>query len=101
MPKPRGDVEISSSFYVLFLSQVWWDVYCVNEFVGGNSTPSPPPSSDREVYRKLTAERINTLQLNNPQHTHNTHLEAKAIKSIKTKLKDNEDMIAHTEKGAP
>jgi len=33
MPKPRGDVEISSPFYVLLLSQVWWDVYCVNEFV--------------------------------------------------------------------
>jgi len=29
-------------------------------------------STDREVYRKITAERINTLQLNNPQHTHNT-----------------------------
>jgi len=55
--------------------------------------------SEREVYRKLTAERINTLQLNNPQHTHNTHPEAKTIKSIKTKLKDNEAMIAHTNKG--
>ena len=55
--------------------------------------------SDREVHRKLTAEHINTLQLNNPQHTHNTHLEAKKIKSIKTKLKDNEAMIAHTDKG--
>jgi len=34
MPKPRGDVEISSSFDVLLLSYFWWDVYCVNEFVG-------------------------------------------------------------------
>ena len=57
------------------------------------------PSADREVYRKLTAERINTLQLNNPQHTHNTHLEAKTIKSIKTKLKENEAMLPHTDKG--
>jgi len=30
MPKPRGDVEISS-FYVILLSQIWWDVYWVNE----------------------------------------------------------------------
>ena len=33
MPKPRGDVEISSSFYVLFFKLNWWDVYWVNEFV--------------------------------------------------------------------
>ena len=32
MPKPRGDVEFSS-FYVLLLSKIWWDVYWVNEFV--------------------------------------------------------------------
>jgi len=31
MPKPRGDVEISSLFYVLLLSRIWWDVYWVNE----------------------------------------------------------------------
>jgi len=55
--------------------------------------------SDHEVYRKLTAERINTLKLNNPQHTHNTHPDAKIKKSIKTKLKDNEAMTAHTDKG--
>jgi hypothetical protein len=57
------------------------------------------PPSDREVYRKLTAERINTLQINNPPHTHNIHPEAKTIKSIKTKLKENEAMLAHTDKG--
>ena len=34
MPKPRGYVEISSSFYVLLLSKIWWDVCWVNEFVG-------------------------------------------------------------------
>jgi len=58
---------------------------------------SPPP--DSEVYRKLTAERINTLQLNNPQQTHNIHPETKKIKSIKRKFKDNEAMIAHTNQG--
>jgi len=39
MPTPRGDVEISSSFYVLLLSQIWWDVYWVNEFVGAYKIP--------------------------------------------------------------
>jgi len=33
MPKPRSDVEISSSLYVFLLSLIWWDVYWVNEFV--------------------------------------------------------------------
>ena len=33
MPKPRGDIKISPSFYVLLLSLLWWDVCCVNEFV--------------------------------------------------------------------
>jgi len=57
------------------------------------------PPSYHKVYRKLTAEFMNTLQLNNPEHTHNTHPEAKTIKSIKTKLQDNEAMIANTDKG--
>jgi len=34
MLKPRGDVEILSSFYVILLGYVWWDVCWVNEFVG-------------------------------------------------------------------
>jgi len=34
MPKPRSDVEIKSSFYLLLLSSIWWDVCWVNEFVG-------------------------------------------------------------------
>ena len=34
MPKLRGDVKILSPFYVLLLSQIWWDVYWVSEFVG-------------------------------------------------------------------
>ena len=28
MTKPRGDVEISSAFYVLLLREILWDVYC-------------------------------------------------------------------------
>jgi hypothetical protein len=32
------------------------------------------PPSEHEIYRKMTAERINTLQDNNkPPHTHTTH----------------------------
>jgi hypothetical protein len=43
------------------------------------------PASDRDVYRKLVAERITTLQKQNP--THRTHPEAKVIKSLQRKLK--------------
>ena len=56
------------------------------------------PPSEREVYRKLTAERINTLQKHNkPSHTHNTHSESKAIKSIKTKVGDHGAMITQAD----
>jgi hypothetical protein len=52
------------------------------------------PPAEREVYRNWTAERINVLKKNNnPQHTHSTHSETKTIKSIKTKLRDNEAII--------
>jgi len=34
MPKPRGDVEITSSFSCAFVKLNWWDVFWVNEFVG-------------------------------------------------------------------
>ena len=34
MSKPRGDDEISLSFYMLLFSLIWWDIYWVNEFVG-------------------------------------------------------------------
>jgi len=48
----------------------------------------------------MTAECINTLQLNNNSHPkHNAHPEARTIKTIKTKLKKNEAMITHTDKG--
>jgi hypothetical protein len=56
--------------------------------------------SDHDVYRKMTAEHINTLQLNNNSHPkYNAHPEARTIKTIKTKLKKSEAMITHTDKG--
>jgi len=58
------------------------------------------PPTDREVYRKLTAERISILiKENNPQCTQNTHPETKKVKSIKTKLKENEGMVTRADKG--
>jgi hypothetical protein len=48
----------------------------------------------------MTAECINTLQLNNYSHPkHNANPEATTIKTIKTKLKKNEAIITHTDKG--
>ena len=44
----------------------------------------------------MKAERINTLQENN---THNTKLESKIIRNIKTKLTDNSAMITQADKG--
>jgi len=55
------------------------------------------PSSDREVYRKLVADRINTLIMQNP--THQTHPEAKVIRSIQTKLKENNATVTQADKG--
>jgi hypothetical protein len=49
------------------------------------------PTNERDVYRKLVADHIDILQKQNP--THKTHPEAKVIKSIQRKLKDNEAMI--------
>jgi hypothetical protein len=57
------------------------------------------PTADRDVYRKLVAERIGTLQQNNPRPNHNTHPESITIKAIKTKLQENEAMIAKADKG--
>jgi hypothetical protein len=43
---------------------------------------------------------MSTLQKNkNPLHAHSTHAEARIIKNIKTKLKENEAMITHADKG--
>jgi hypothetical protein len=58
------------------------------------------PSNEREVYRKTVADRIHILQQNkssNPKH--DTHPETRQIKSIKTKLHDNEAMITRADKG--
>jgi hypothetical protein len=61
---------------------------------------SQPPPSDRDAYRKLTAEHITTLLLNNTSHTkQNTHLETTAIRAMQTKLKNNEAMTANANKG--
>ena len=58
------------------------------------------PPSEREIYRKMTAEHIDTLQDNNkPPHTHNTHSKSKTIRNIKTKLKENGPMITRADKG--
>jgi len=55
------------------------------------------PTTEREVYRKLVADRINTLIVQNP--THQTHPETKVIRSIQTKLKENNAMITRADKG--
>jgi len=48
----------------------------------------------------LTAARIITLiKENNTQHTHNTHPETNIVKSIKSKLNDNEVMVTRADKG--
>jgi hypothetical protein len=58
------------------------------------------PPTEWDVYRKLAAKRISTLQKNsNPLHTHNTHQETKLIESIKTKLHENKAMITRADKG--
>jgi len=46
------------------------------------------PHTDRDIYRKLAAECISTLQKNNtPLHRHRKHPEAKLIRSIKKSSK--------------
>ena len=58
------------------------------------------PPSDRDVYRKLAAERINTLvQNNNPRTEQNTHPETKTIKSLQAKLNHKDATIARADKG--
>jgi len=59
------------------------------------------PTTERDAYRKLVAKRIETLQRENktkPENRH-THPEAKIIKSIQTKLRDNNAVIARADKG--
>jgi hypothetical protein len=54
-------------------------------------------ATERDVYRKLVADRIDTLQRHNP--THRTHLEAKVINSIQRKLKNSDALITRVDKG--
>jgi len=55
------------------------------------------PTNEREVYRKLVADHIATLNQKNP--THNTHPEEKTIRSIQNKLSKNNAMITRADKG--
>ena len=55
------------------------------------------PTNERDVYRKLVAERVDKLQKQNS--THNTHSEAKLVHSIQRKLKEHEAMITRADKG--
>jgi len=55
------------------------------------------PSTEREVYRKLVADRINTLIMQNP--THQTQPETKVIRSIQSKLKENNATVTRADKG--
>jgi len=58
------------------------------------------PTTDRDVYRKLVADRINTLQRNcNPNPRHNTHPESRTIKTIQAKLQENNAIITRADKG--
>jgi hypothetical protein len=58
------------------------------------------PISERETYRQRTAERITILQDNNKLTPPNfsTQTERKTIQNIKTKLNNNEAMIAKADK---
>jgi hypothetical protein len=58
------------------------------------------PFNERDVYRKLVADRIDTLQRQNSSNpTRNTHPESKLIKSIQSKLQNNNTMITRADKG--
>jgi len=55
------------------------------------------PTNEREVYRKLTADRMDKLNQDNPHHK--THPEGKTIRSIQNKLSKNKAMIAKADNG--
>ena len=54
-------------------------------------------SSERDVYRKLVADRIGKLQQQNPSHE--PHPEIKLIKSIQAKPQENNATITWADKG--
>jgi hypothetical protein len=55
------------------------------------------PTNDRDTYRKLVANCLDTLQKRNPTHT--THPEIRTIKSIQRKLEAQDAMITRADKG--
>ena len=55
------------------------------------------PSNERDVYRKLVVDQIEKLKQQNPSDK--THPETKLIKSIRTKLVENNAMITRADKG--
>jgi hypothetical protein len=58
------------------------------------------PTNEREFYRKLVADRIEKMQRqHNSNTTHNTHPEAKLIKSIQPKLQQSNTTITRANKG--
>ena len=60
----------------------------------------PLPVLDCKYYRKQAAEHIETLHSRDKPHSNcNTHSETRTLKLIKTKLKNNEAMIAKAQKG--
>jgi hypothetical protein len=58
------------------------------------------PASDRDTYRHLVAECPNTLKQNNTTHSKqsNAQQEAKTIKSIQSKLQNNDAIITRADK---
>jgi hypothetical protein len=55
------------------------------------------PPNERDVYRKQEADRIDKLQQHNPHIR--THPESKIIKSIRTKLSENNAIVTRADKG--
>jgi hypothetical protein len=54
------------------------------------------PATERDTYRKLVANRISTLQRNNP--TNKQHPETKLITSIRNKLNKNQAIVTQADK---
>ena len=55
------------------------------------------PTNERDIYRKMVANRIDTLHRQNPEHE--THPEAKTVNRIRKKLRDNDTMVTRADKG--
>jgi hypothetical protein len=55
------------------------------------------PPNEIEVYRKLTANRIDTLQKQQPSH--HKHPEMRTMQSIRTKLLENKATVTRADKG--